>query len=96
MTEPTTDHGQLTTDKGGTRAGDARRRAFGQLASVVIVVVAISVYVQLAPRRGVTPAPVAQVAADQTAPATADVADSTSATIAVAASASRPARCLKA
>ena len=60
----------------GTRVADARRRAFGQLASVVIVVVAISVYVQLAPRRDVTPAPVAEVAADQSAPANVDDADS--------------------
>jgi hypothetical protein len=68
----------------GTRVGDARRRAFGQLSSVVIVVLAISVYVQLAPRRAVTPPPVAGVAAGPSAPANADLADSTSETIAVA------------
>jgi hypothetical protein len=115
MREPTTDHEQLTTDKGvnvswsfvrhkrigdsagaGTRVRDARRRAFGQLSSVVIIVLAISVYVQRAPRRDVTPPAVAGVAAGPAAPANADLADSTSATIAVAASASRPARCLKA
>ncbi len=79
MREPTTDHGQLTTDK-----GDARRRAFGQLSSVVIVIVAISVYVQLAPRRDVTPAPVAEVKANQSAPANVDEADSTSETIGAA------------
>ena len=45
---------------------------------MVIVVVAISVYVQIAPRRGVTPAPVAGGAADQTAPAKVALADSTS------------------
>jgi hypothetical protein len=103
MRQPTTDHGQLTTDKGvnvswsfvrhkrigdsagaGTRVRDARRRAFGQLSSVVIIVVAISVYVQLAPRRNVTPAPVAEVAAAPSAPANVDLADSTSETIAVA------------
>jgi hypothetical protein len=51
---------------------------------VVIVVVAISVYVQLAPRRDVTPPPVAGVAAGPSAPANAELADSTSETIAVA------------
>jgi hypothetical protein len=61
---------------GGTRLGDARRRAFGQLASVVIVVVAISVYVQLAPRRPLPPARVAEVAVDQSAPADQDEDDS--------------------
>jgi hypothetical protein len=103
MRQPTTDHGQLTTDKGvnvswsmvryrrtgdsvggTTRVGGARRQAFGQLSSVVIIVLAISVYVQLAPRRNVTPAPVAGVAAGPSAPANADLADSTSETIAVA------------
>jgi hypothetical protein len=73
MREPTTDHGQLTTDK-----GDARRRAFGQLSSVVIVVLAISAYVQLAPRRDVTPTPVIKVAVDQSAPAKVNEADPTS------------------
>jgi hypothetical protein len=80
MREHTTDHGQLTTDK----KVDARRRAFGQLSSVVVVVVAISVYVQLAPRRDVTPAPVAKVAANQLAPANVDEADSPSETIGAA------------
>jgi hypothetical protein len=68
----------------GTRVRDARRRAFGQLSSVVIIVLAISVYVQRAPRRYVTPASVAGVAAGPSAPAHADLADSTSETIAVA------------
>jgi hypothetical protein len=68
----------------GTRVRDARRRAFGQLSSVVIVVLAISVYVQLVPRRAVKPPPVAGVAAGPSAPANADLADSTSETIAVA------------
>jgi hypothetical protein len=57
---------------GGTRLGDARRRAFGQLASVVIVVVAISVYVQLAPRRPLPAARVAEVVADHRAHADQD------------------------
>ena len=60
----------------GTRAGQARRRAFGQLASVVVVVVAISVYVQLAPRRELTPARVAEIAANQSGPADLDETDS--------------------
>ena len=60
-----------------TRIGDARRRAFGQLSSVVIVVVAISVYVQRAPRRDVTPAPVTKVAADPSALAKMDQVDAT-------------------
>jgi hypothetical protein len=59
----------------GRRVGDARRRAFGQLSSVVLVVVAISVYVQLAPRRKVTPVPMAAIAADR------DEVESTPATI---------------
>ena len=58
-------------------ARSARRRAFGQLSSVVIVVVAISVYVQFAPRRPAPPPRVAEVAADQSASANEDEADST-------------------
>jgi hypothetical protein len=65
----------------GTRVRDARRRAFGQLSSVVIIVLAISVYVQRVPRRAVTPPPVAGVAAGPSAPANADLADSASETM---------------
>jgi hypothetical protein len=61
---------------GVARFRDARRRAFGQLASVVIIVVAISVYVQLAPRRPLSPARVAEVATYHGAPADHDEDDS--------------------
>jgi hypothetical protein len=54
------------------------------MASVVSVVVAITVYVQFVPRRNVTPTPVANGAADQSAPAELNEADSTSETIEVA------------
>ena len=62
---------------GGTRVGDARRRAFGQLSSVVVVVVAISVYVQFAPRRPAPSPRVDEVAADHSALANEGEADAT-------------------
>ena len=45
------------------RAAEARRRAFGQLSSVVIVIAAISVYVTVAPKRNVPKAPATKLTA---------------------------------
>jgi hypothetical protein len=50
-----------------SRAAEARRRAFGQLSSVVIVIAAISVYVNVAPKRSVPKPPVTKLAAVPTA-----------------------------
>ena len=45
-----------------SRAAEARRRAFGQLSSVVLIIAAISVYVHFAPKRTATKTPPTVVA----------------------------------
>jgi hypothetical protein len=60
-----------------SRAAEARRRAFGQLSSVVIVIAAISVYVYVAPKRSVPKPPVTKLAAVPTAAVNAEDVDPT-------------------
>ena len=63
------------------RLAQAWRRAFVQLSSVVLVVGAISVYVQFAHRRATPPDPASEVAAEAPESASGDEADSPSETI---------------